>query len=56
MGKTLVCVRSSANEDPAKDYNEWMQHVYHQAKINYQSKLKISCTKSDSTSHEEKTL
>jgi len=48
-----VCIRSSANEDPAKDFNEWMQHVYHQVKINYQSKL--SCTKSDSTSDEETT-
>jgi hypothetical protein len=56
MGQTLVCVRSSANEDPAKDFNEWMQHVYHQVKINYQSKLKISCTKLDSTSDEETTL
>ena len=55
MGQRLVCVRSSVNEDPAKDYNEWMQHVYRQVKIN-SIKLKISCTKSDSTSHEEKTL
>ena len=39
MGKTLVCVRSSANENPAKDFNEWMQHVYHQVKINYEKKL-----------------
>ncbi len=50
----MICVRSSVDEDPAKDYNEWMQHVYRQVKINYQSKL--SCTKLDSTSHEEKTL
>ena len=50
----MICVRSSANEDPAKDYNEWIQHVYRQVKINYQSKL--SCTKLDSTSDEEKTL
>ena len=55
MGQTLVCVQSSANEDPAKDFNEWMQHVYNQVKINYQSKLKISCTKLDSTSDEETT-
>ena len=53
---STICVRSSANEDPAKDYNEWIQHVYSQVKINYERKLKISCTKSDSTSHEEKTL
>jgi hypothetical protein len=50
-----ICVRSSANENPAKDFNEWMQHVYHQVKINYERKLKISCTKSDSTSDEETT-
>ena len=46
---STICVRSSANEDPAKDYNEWIQHVYSQVKINYERKLKISCTKSDST-------
>lgn len=50
-----ICVRSSANENPAKDFNEWMQHVYSQVKINYERKLKISCTKSDSTSDEAKT-
>ena len=53
---STICVKSSANEDPAKDFNEWMQHVYSQVKINYERKLKISCTKSDSTSHEGKTL
>lgn len=47
---STICVRSSANENPAKDFNEWMQHVYSQVKINYERKLKISCTKSDSTS------
>ena len=52
----MICVQSSANEDPAKDYNEWMEHVYRQTRINFERKLKISCTKSDSTSHEEKTL
>ena len=51
----MICVRSSANEDPAKDFNEWIQHVYHQVKISYQSKLKISCTKLDSTSDEART-
>jgi hypothetical protein len=35
----MICVRSSANENPAKDFNEWMQHVYHQVKINYEKKL-----------------
>jgi hypothetical protein len=49
----MICVRSSANEDPAKDFNEWIQHVYHQVKINYKSK--ISCTKLDSTSDEVRT-
>jgi hypothetical protein len=52
---STICVRSSANENPAKDYNEWMQHVYSQVKINYERKLKISCTKSDSTSPKAKT-
>ncbi len=52
----MICVRSSANEDPAKDYNEWMQHVHRQVRINLQRKFKIRCTKLDSTSHEEKTL
>ena len=52
----MICIRSSANEDPAKDYNEWMQHVYRQTRINFERKLKISCTKSDSTSDEETTL
>lgn len=47
---STICVRSSANEDPAKNYNEWMQHVHRQVKINYERKLKISCTKSDSIS------
>ncbi len=37
---STICVRSSANEDPAKDFNEWMQHVYSQVKINYERKLK----------------
>ena len=41
----MICVRSSANENPAKDYNEWIQHVYRQVRINYQSKL--SCTKTE---------
>ena len=50
---STICVRSSANENPAKDFNEWMQHVYSQVKINYERKLKISCTKLDSTSDEE---
>ena len=36
---STICVRSSANEDPAKDYNEWIQHVYSQVKINYERKL-----------------
>ena len=35
----MICIRSSANEDPAKDFNEWMQHVYNQVKINYNKKL-----------------
>ena len=35
----MICVKSSANEDPAKDFNEWMQHVYKQVKINYNKKL-----------------
>ena len=35
----MICVKSSANEDPAKDYNEWIQHVYSQVKINYERKL-----------------
>ena len=48
-----ICVKSSANENPAKDFNEWIQHVYSQVKINYERKLKISCTKLDSTSDEE---
>ena len=52
---STICVKSSANEDPAKDFNEWMQHVYSQVKINYERKLKISCTKSDSTSAKAKT-
>jgi len=52
---STICVKSSANEDPAKDFNEWMQHVYSQVKINYERKLKISCTKSDSTSPKAKT-
>jgi hypothetical protein len=39
MGQTLVCVRSSANEDPAKDFNEWMQHVYKEIRKNYNNKL-----------------
>ena len=51
-----ICVMSSANEDPAKDFNEWIQHVYSQVKINYERKLKISCTKSDSISPKAKTL
>lgn len=51
----MICVRSSANEDPAKDFNEWMQYVYSQVKINYERKLKISCTKFDFTSVEETT-
>ena len=53
---STICVRSSADEDPAKDFNEWIQHVYLQVKINYERKLKISCTKSDSTSPKAKTL
>lgn len=36
----MVCVQSSANENPAKDFNEWIQHVYNQVKINYERKLK----------------
>jgi hypothetical protein len=48
----MICVRSSANENPARDFNEWMQHVYHQVRINYESKLRIPCTKSDFTSEE----
>ena len=38
----MICVRSSENEDPAKDYNEWMQHVYRQVRINFERKLKLS--------------
>ena len=49
---STICVRSSANEDPAKDYNEWVQHIYRQVKLNYERKLKISCTKFASTSDE----
>ena len=53
---STICVRSSANEDPAKDYNEWIQHVYSQVKTNYERKLKISCTKSDFISPKATTL
>jgi len=55
MDNNMICVKSSANENPAKDFNEWMQHVYSQVKMNYERKLKISCAKSDSTSPKEKT-
>jgi len=51
----MICVQSSENEDPAKDYNEWMQHVHRQVRINFERKIKTSCTKLDFTSHEEKT-
>lgn len=40
MDNNMICVKSSANENPAKDYNEWIQHVYSQVKINYERKLK----------------
>jgi len=37
----MICVRSSENEDPAKDYNEWMEHVYRQVRINFERKFNI---------------
>jgi len=51
----MICVKSSANEDPAKDFNEWIQHVYKQARKNYFKNIKTPCTKSDSTADEETT-
>lgn len=51
----MICVRSSANEDPAKDFNEWAQHVHNTARNNYFKRIKESCIKLDSTSDEEKT-
>ena len=37
----MICVQSSENKDPAKDYNEWMQHVHRQVRINFERKLNI---------------
>ena len=38
----MICVKSSANEDPAKDFNEWIQHVYKQARQNYFKNIKTT--------------
>lgn len=36
----IVCVMSSANECPARDFNEWMEHVYGEARKNYFKQIK----------------
>ena len=50
-----VCVRSSVHVNPTQDFNEWAEYTFNQVKQDYKSKLKISCTKLDSTSDEART-
>lgn len=54
MSKYL-CVRSSANENPAKDFNEWARHVHNTARKNYFKKIQEACIKFDSISEREPT-
>lgn len=47
MSKYL-CVRSSANENPAKDFNEWAKHVHNTARKNYFKQIQEARIKFDS--------